>query len=231
MLWKEIHHKLLNDVRAGHYSAGEKIPTEAELARRFNVNRHTVRRALSLLRDEGFVFSKRGAGVFVTGKNATYRIGKRTRFSQNISSDGVPSRQVTSVETRHATYLEAGKLALKTSDMVHVAEGLGYLENTPIMHSVSQFPAGRCDGILTYLQTNPSKTDAFAALGIADYLRKETEVTAVTATAMMANMLSCAVGAPLLRVNSVNILVDGTPIEYGTTHFIGDRMVLSVHNE
>jgi DNA-binding GntR family transcriptional regulator len=40
---------------------------------------------------------------------------------------------------------------------------------------------------------------------IADYMRKETEVTAVTATAIMANILRCAVGAPLLRVNSVNI--------------------------
>ena len=113
MLWKEIHDELLNDVRAGHYAAGEKMPTEAELARRFNVNRHTVRRALGLLRENGFVLSKKGAGVFVTGKNTTYRIGKRTRFSRNISADGVPSRQITSVETRHATRLEAGKLHSK----------------------------------------------------------------------------------------------------------------------
>ena len=231
MLWKEIHDELLTDVRSGHYAAGEKMPTEAELARRFNVNRHTVRRALGLLRDAGFVLSKKGAGVFVTGKNATYRIGKRTRFSRNISADSVPSREITSVETRHLTHLEAGKLALKTSDMVHVAEGLGYLENAPIMHSVSRFPSGRCDGILAHLQTNPSKTNAFAALGIADYLRKETEVTAVTATAIMANILRCAVGAPLLCVNSVNVLLDGTPIEYGTAHFIGDRMILSVSND
>ena len=40
MLWKEIHNELLDDVRAGHYGAGEKIPTEAELARRFNVAEH-----------------------------------------------------------------------------------------------------------------------------------------------------------------------------------------------
>jgi GntR family phosphonate transport system transcriptional regulator len=229
VLWKEIHNKLLNDIHAGHYADGEKMPTEAELARRFSVNRHTVRRALGLLRDDGFVFSKKGSGVFVTSKNATYRIGKRTRFSQNISADSVPSRQITSVETRHATNLEAGKLALKTSDIVHVAEGVGHLKNAPIMHSVSRFPSGRCDGILAYLQTNPSKTDAFAALGISDYLRKETEVTAVTANAMMANILRCELGAPLLCINSVNTLLDGVPIEYGTTHFIGDRMVLSVH--
>ena len=105
------------------------------------------------------------------------------------------------------TRLEAGKLALKTSDMVHVAEGLGYLENTPIMHSVSRF-SGRCDGFCAFTN-QPLKTDAFATLGIADYLREETEVTAVTATAIMANILRCAVGAPLLRVNSVNILLDG----------------------
>ena len=231
MLWREIHHELLNDVRVGHYRAGEKMPTEAELANRFNVNRHTVRRALRLLREEGFVFSKKGSGVFVTAKNATYHIGKRTRFSQNISSDGVPSRTITSVETRHATSVEAGKLAIQASEMVHVAEGLGYVENMPIMHATSRFPVGRCAGILAHLQTNPSKTMAFAALGIADYLRSETEVTAVTATATMANILRCEVGAPLLHVNAVNILLDGTPIEYGTTHFIGDRMVLSVNME
>ena len=68
MLWKEIHNKLLNDIHAGHYADGEKMPTEAELARRFSVNRHTVRRALGLLRDDGFVFSKKGSGVFVTSK-------------------------------------------------------------------------------------------------------------------------------------------------------------------
>ena len=131
MLWKEIHRKLLNDVRAGHYAAGEKMPTEAELARRFNVNRHTVRRALGLLRENGFVLSKRVRAFLSPPKMQPISIGKRTRFSQNISTDGVPSRQITSVETAMlricqscATRLEAGKLALKTSDMVHVAEGL-----------------------------------------------------------------------------------------------------------
>ncbi len=231
MLWREIHNALLNDIHAGHYSVGEKMPTEATLASRFNVNRHTVRRAIGLLREDGFIFSKKGSGIFVTGKNATYKIGKRTRFSQNISADGVPSRQLTSIETRHATRPEASKLALKTGDIVHVAEGLGHLENTPIMHSLSRFPSDRCDGILAHLQSNPSKTYAFAALGIEDYLRKETEVAAVKATAMMANILRCELGAPLLRVNSVNILLDGTPIEYGTSHFIGDRIVLSVNND
>ena len=71
MLWKEIHNELLNDIHAGHYAVGEKMPTEAELARRFNVNRHTVRRALGLMREDGFVFSKKGSGVFVTDVNVT----------------------------------------------------------------------------------------------------------------------------------------------------------------
>ena len=44
MLWREIHHELLNDVRVGHYRAGEKMPTEAELANRFNVNRRSEER-------------------------------------------------------------------------------------------------------------------------------------------------------------------------------------------
>ena len=142
------------------------MPTEAELANRFNVNRHTVGRALGLLREEGFVFSKKGSGVFVTAKNATYHIGKRTRFSQNISSDGVPSRTITSVETRHATSVEAGKLTIQASEMVHVAEGLGYVENMPIMHATSRFPLGAARVYLHICRSIPPRPEPLPPLAL-----------------------------------------------------------------
>jgi GntR family transcriptional regulator len=48
------------------YSSGDRIPSEKELADRFNVSRLTVRQAISQLSQEGFLISKRGEGTFVT---------------------------------------------------------------------------------------------------------------------------------------------------------------------
>jgi DNA-binding GntR family transcriptional regulator len=58
---------LAADIAAGRHAPGERLPSEAQLAQRFGVNRHTVRRALAALAEDGLVQARRGAGVFVTG--------------------------------------------------------------------------------------------------------------------------------------------------------------------
>lgn len=47
------------------FNLGEKIPSENELAEKFNVSRLTVRQAISQLTQEGFLNRKRGKGTFV----------------------------------------------------------------------------------------------------------------------------------------------------------------------
>lgn len=51
---------------AGDWKPGERIPTERELAQRFKAARNTVRRALKVLQDEGWLFREIGRGTFVT---------------------------------------------------------------------------------------------------------------------------------------------------------------------
>jgi GntR family transcriptional regulator len=48
------------------YNPNDKIPPELELAKQFDVNRMTIRQALSPLVEEGLLIRKRGEGTFVT---------------------------------------------------------------------------------------------------------------------------------------------------------------------
>jgi GntR family transcriptional regulator len=59
---RTIKHWILDQ----HYCSKDKIPPEHELAAQFNVNRMTIRQALSSLVDEGLLIRKRGEGTFVT---------------------------------------------------------------------------------------------------------------------------------------------------------------------
>lgn len=63
----EIAHWLIDKIQAGKLGAGDRVPTERELCERFSVSRTVVREALSSLKSEGLVKSRRGSGVFVNG--------------------------------------------------------------------------------------------------------------------------------------------------------------------
>src|SRR3546814_8669073 len=56
---------LADEIRTGQWGEGARLPTEAELAARFRVNRHTLRRAIGGLVDRGLVRVEQGRGIFV----------------------------------------------------------------------------------------------------------------------------------------------------------------------
>ncbi|MEZ0466159.1 phosphonate metabolism transcriptional regulator PhnF [Phaeobacter sp. SYSU ZJ3003] len=231
-VWKSIAGTLTDDIAQGRYDTGDKLPAEAQLAARFGVNRHTVRRALAEMAAGGLVHARRGAGVFVAAKPTDYPIGKRVRFHQNISKGGrTPAKQILTTETRAAAAGEAAALALSPGDPVHVYDGLSLADGQPIALFQSIFPAERFPEMLTALEETQSVTAALQRCGIEDYTRLETRITARQATATQALHLRIPEGAPILRTTGINVDAKGTPIEYGRTWFAGDRVTLTVGGE
>lgn len=228
-IWKGIADTLTRDIRAGHYAPGDKLPTEAQLAARFGVNRHTVRHALAAMAEGGLVHARRGAGVFVAARPTTYPLGRRVRFQQNIAASGrMPAREITLIATRPAEAREAEALGLPPGAPVHVVEGVSLADGVPLAVFRSVFPAARLPGLAAAMAKTTSITQALAACGIADYTRRDTQVTAKLAPAVMALRLRVAEGAPILRSVAVNIGPDGQPVEYGTTWFAADRVTLTI---
>lgn len=228
-IWREIAATLQAEIARGHVPPGGRLPTEAELAARFGVNRHTVRHAISALAEAGLVQSRRGAGVFVIGRAADYPLGRRVRFHQAVTAAGMtPSRRLTRLETRPADATEAAQLSLPDGARVHVVEGVSLADGQPLAMFRSIFPADRLPDLPDRLQGSGSITAALAACGVADYTRASTRLTAKAAKPMLALALQIKEGAPVLRSVAVNIDAAGVPIEYGTTWFAGDRITLTV---
>lgn len=63
--YRTVVNALRQQIEAGAWEVGEKLPTEDDLCRRFQVSRHTIRIALRELRGEGFIASRQGAGSTV----------------------------------------------------------------------------------------------------------------------------------------------------------------------
>lgn len=228
-IWKSIAATLTSEIADGQYAPGDKLPTEASLATRFGVNRHTVRHALAAMADDGLVHARRGAGVFVAQTPTDYPIGRRVRFHQNLKAAGrVPAKEILVLETRTASPRECEALKLTKGDPVHVYEGLSLADGQPIAIFRSVFPAARFPTLLEDLKDTRSVTAALTRNGISDYTRASTRLTAKQATPTQGLHLRVAEHAPILRTVGINIDETGQPIEYGHTWFAGDRVTLTI---
>lgn len=228
-LWTAVRDQIAADIAAGRHAPGDRLPSEAALAARFGVNRHTLRRALADLAAQGLVQARRGAGVFVVGRITDYPIGRRTRFRDNLLGAGrMPDRRVLRLLTQPADTSEAAALGLEPGAAVHLYEGVSLADGVPLSLFRSAFDAGRFPALRLELARLGSVTAALAAVGVADYTRRSTRLSAETADPVQAGHLRLRPGAPLLRAVSVNVDASGRPVEFGRTWFAGERVQLTL---
>jgi GntR family phosphonate transport system transcriptional regulator len=226
-VWSAIATALRDDIAQGRYTVGDRLPTEATLAARFGVNRHTVRHAMKHLADEGHVHARRGAGVFVTAEAADYPIGGRVSFHRNLSAAGrMPGRAILTLDRRHPSPMEARILGLNDAASVILATGVSSADGTPIALFTSCFPGWLPEHFDLDLQTTGSVTRALELSGIKDWSRTSTRISARNATAVQAGQLQLKEGAALILSEAVNTTADGLAVEYGQTWFAGDRVTL-----
>ena len=86
-----ISEKLRQQIEAGDYQPGEKLPSEHQLMEVFNVSRITVRRAVANLVSQGLPNSQQGKGVFVTPqKKVAYSLASPLIFlERDLARKGI----------------------------------------------------------------------------------------------------------------------------------------------
>jgi GntR family transcriptional regulator, phosphonate transport system regulatory protein len=227
--WRQIADGLSADIEAGRLAAGAQLPTEAALAARFGVNRHTVRRALSALAERGLVRATQGRGTFVEAPRLAYPIGPRTRFSEIVTRAGreawgdliaaasVPAEPGLAEDLGIA----AGEPILELLT-VHRADG------TPISTSRTCLPLPRFSGFDRTYAALGSITRAYAEYGVADYTRLSTRIGARLAAADEAARLDLVPGRVLITIASVNVDAEGQRIQATRGLFVADRVELVV---
>jgi len=224
-LWLQIAARLEEQILAGTWKPGEQLPTEHSLADRFAVNRHTARRAVASLAEQGLVRIEQGRGTFVHEGVIDYRLGRRTRFSENLSAQKrEPSGRLLRAEELPAAQPVATALGLRKRAPVIMIERLGEADGRPISVSSHYFSKARFPNVAELFRETGSITLALAKCGVSDYSRKWTKVTARAARAADARLLGQPTSRPILMTEGINIDTDGQPIEYSVSRWASDRV-------
>ncbi len=230
-LWRRIADVLRREIAAGAHRPGQRLPSEAALAGRFGVNRHTVRQAIGALAQDGLVKAEQGRGTIVIAKPLDYPIGPRTRFSEIVSGQArAPSGRLISASETEADVEVAAALELARGSRVLRLDTLSAADGVPLNVATSWFPAERLPGFVAHYAETGSITKALARCGVGDYRRRETRVTARIADPQDALALQLAPGSALIVTESVNTGPDGGPIQFSVARFAADRVQIVVES-
>jgi GntR family phosphonate transport system transcriptional regulator len=109
-------------------------------------------------------------------------------------------------------------------------ETLRHADRRPVSRATSWFPADRFAEIGEAYRETESITKAFALLGLPDYVRATTEVSAAHADDGDIADLELTPGAILLIAKSMNTDLDGVPVQYSISRFAADRVQFTIEN-
>ncbi len=226
-LYVQIADELRRNIQSSVYRAGEQLPTESELSNRFGVNRHTLRRAIDILKNEGLLRVDRGRGTFVAAQPIALAINKRVRYNEALKAQGLKvAHQTLRVLEQGAEGAVGKNLELEEGDRVILLERLSVVDDAPISLSSSYFPSDHFPNLLQHCQHYQSISNMLDQEYNCDHIRLKTRISARAVLPRDARHLALPQHAPILLTESININQHGQKIEYGVTRFRGDLMEL-----
>jgi GntR family phosphonate transport system transcriptional regulator len=228
-LWRQIHAQLEAAIASGRFGPGDRLPSENSLSAEFQVNRHTVRRALSVLEKDGRIRVEQGRGSFVRERVVHYPVSRRTRFSENLSRQRrTPGNILLCAVDTEADMQVAEALGIEPGEVVTRITSAGEADGRRISYSTAFFPKTLFPGMIRVYRDLRSVTRTLSHFGVADYSRKQTRIIARMPTGEEAGELSQPRNRPVLVTESVNVDPSGTPVEFGVCLFASDWVQILV---
>lgn len=228
--YQEIAALLEQDLRQ-HYQCGDYLPAEHQLAERYEVNRHTLRRAIDELVIRGWVQRRQGVGVLVLMRPFDYPLHSQARFSQNLLEQG-----------SHPT--SERLISVLRPTVSHIADALGMEEGQQVIHlrtlrRVNGVPVCVIDHFLpdlSWWSTLQNFTSGSLHSYIQQHLgrelsRTQTRISARRAQAKESRLLEIATHAPLMCVRTLNHCEgQSQPAEYSVSLTRADMIELTMEH-
>lgn len=215
-------------VYAKEWGVDAPIPSEHELMQLLGLSRGTVQKGVRQLVDEGLLVQERGRGTFVTRPvMARPTSGHLLSFAEAMGEEGIEHEtHVVTQELREASVLCARSLDIFPGDRYLYLERVRSVRGRPVMYVESHLNLMVCPNLD---KANFAKESVFAAMertsgkSIGD---SEVTYSARVAGRRRGALLHCDEHAPVLSMDQLVRLADGTPVEWGSVWLPANRCVI-----
>ena len=222
-LW--LAEQLIKKIKNNEFVAGDKIPSEMELSRKFGVSRYAVRQAIERVAKLGWVTTVKGKGSYVRTKPEVipYSISEMTRFTNNMNRIGKGYKSLLlRWKKDKPTSEETQALQLMPDEQVYRLEILRYVDGTPFSITTSVL----CEKAVPRMERYLENFNSLYAILDRYYnfipVRVRSVFEATFAELKDIAYLEISEGLPILKIKSFMCHPTGYPVEYSITRVRGD---------
>ena len=225
----QLRQLITDDIAAGRWRPGGRLPSEHELCEHFGVSRTTVRQALAELESAGLLRKEKGRGTFVAEpRSSSWFLQSSHGFHDEATGAGrtVTSR-VLRREVEALPQWASSALGLPTGSVGVTLERLRSVDGELVMYVVSHLLEELADVVLETELEHGSLYGALGELGV-EVCGGRRVVEATTARRELARLLEIEPGAPVLLVEAVSWDADLRPFECYRAWHRSDRTTIEV---
>jgi GntR family transcriptional regulator len=215
-LYRQIKALILQALESGEWRPGQAIPSEQELATRFNVSQGTVRKAIDEMAADNILVRKQGKGTYVASHNDPRQM---FRFLRLVPEEGnLVHPESVPIDCRRAKAGQevANALSIEPGSAIIILRRILKFEKKPIVADEIYLPEEIYQGFnLEMLRLwNSSLYSLFETRFGLRMIRAQDRIRAVAADHAAAELLQVPEGAPLLSVERVTYTYGDKPVEW-----------------
>lgn len=215
-LYDQVKVLLTQSLIGGEWRPGDVIPSEIDLAARYKVSQGTVRKAIDSLASENILIRRQGKGTYVaTHDEADVKL----RFLRLTAADGQKeslNNELIECKRTKADARKSGILQVKAGSTLLEVKRLLTFSGRPLIYDYIAVPAAPFKGLNA--DRIEAKNGSMYSMYETEYgirmVRAEERLTAVAATAEVAEALHLKLGTPLLSIERVSYTYGDTPMEW-----------------
>lgn len=225
-VYKRIATELKNEITAGTFKAGERLPTEYELADTFNVSRLTIRKAIDYLITRNILIKQKNHGTYVVEQSKIQSgAAGLAGFSEIIRSLGMtPSTQLIEMNEIYLPNQEVmTRLNLDSKESVLYIKRVRCADGEPLVIENLHIPKKYLGDVNAIDFENDSIFETIEKQILIGYSQQEISAELVSQTT--ADLLNINPQSPILLVNTTTFSVQGEPLLTDLSYYRSDKYI------
>lgn len=225
--YQYVYEQIKLEIESEVFKSSEKIPSEKLIAERYEVSINTVRKALSVLIEKGYIVSRHGSGYFVSAHKNFSSLKLRSLASHSMEKDLVS--KVLSFEIVQASSKQAEKLNISENEVIFKIERLRIINGEPSI----------LENTIVPVKYFPSLKREVFEKSFYHYIEEESDhridraikdISAILPDEHICEKLVVDKNKPLLAVENYVYLKTGEQFEYSYNVHTDNKMSIAVNH-